>query len=280
MKYESCPVCHANTLNTTTVGRTQALVCAQCAVVLSLPSTVQPTTYYAQGYSLTSTVRVSTEFHRYFRYPEYQHLLSMVSQYVKPPASILDIGCDHGYFLDDARRFGYTVTGVEPSEGARQYAQSIGLNVVQSLDDVHATTDVVTMWHVLEHIADPSPLLQSIFERLRPQGRLLIRVPDFGCLPATLLKDRWIWFQPHHHAIHYTKESLRTVLEQNNFSVELLQSQRPNNRLTKRAYHLASAVMRREHGLKHKGLRSYLGRLYQDVTGVELLAIAKPKGTA
>ena len=278
MTLEKCPLCDTHTLKPSSTGRVQVYKCTNCSIVTSPPNIVQPTSYYEQEYSLTSTVRNSTEFHRYFRYPEYQRLLGLVTTKAKPPSTLLDIGCDHGYFLDDARRYGFHTIGVEPSDRGRRYAHSIGLHVEQSLNDVTEMSDVVTMWHVLEHIANPKAVLQDISSKMNAHGWLFVRVPDYASIPSRILKDKWIWFQPHHHAIHYTRRTLRHVLETSGFEVHSIRSQRPNSFATMRAYHLAVNVMRTAHGLQRPGLRGLAARFYQDITGVELLAVARLQG--
>ncbi len=244
-------------------------------VVLTPTDVRADETYYASSYSLSYTTRTSTEVHRYFRYPEYQQLIGQMVTLVKPPARLLDLGCDHGFFLDDARRFGYDVVGVEPSERCRAYAASIGLPVVPSFDDLDGSFDVVTMWHVLEHLSEPAAMLQKLHERMKPGGTLMIRVPDANSFWARLLADQWIWFQPQHHSYHYTKDSLEYLLTTSQFQIISLVHRKPNNILTRRAYALSYSVMHNAHALAKPSVRQVLARMYQDITGAELFAICR-----
>ena len=253
------------------------LQCNACSVVITPPSDRATATsdYYEEQYSLTHTVLANTEMHRYFRYPEYARLIGEALEYTQAPGSWLDVGCDHGFFLDDVRRYGFSAVGVEPSQGARTYARQIGLEVHESLDQVADSFSAASMWHVLEHIEDPLHMLTQIHERLLAGGLLMIRVPNAGGFWSRILRDRWIWFQPHHHVVHYTAGTLQAVVERAGYSVLTVREQRPNSWFTRRAYRLSAAVFTNTLQRARPSVRDRLARAYQDITGQELLLIAK-----
>lgn len=96
----------------------------------------------------------------------------------------LDIGCSAGLFLAHSREaFGCQTTGVEPGEAYRRYAQDLGLPVYASLEELATAGpgrfDLVSLAHVLEHIADPVGYLAGLREcRLAADGWLLVEVPN------------------------------------------------------------------------------------------------------
>jgi SAM-dependent methyltransferase len=195
-------------------------------------------------------------------------------QKLKPaPARLLDVGCDKGFFLDEARRHGYRVFGVEPSESGRNYCKRIGIDVVDDLAKRQETFDVATMHHVLEHIPYPVELLQEINRHLAPGGVLMIRVPDFATVWRKIFRTRWKWFQPEAHYFHYTSASLRKLLERTGFEVIRMQSQRPNTPQTMRSNRLANRTFHRYLGMEIP-LRRRLSRAYEDLVGIELYAVA------
>lgn len=279
MKDESCPLCSSIDLKPHSVGSTPMIKCHNCGVVLTPTANrgQASSDYYEEAYSLTNTVRASTEMHRYFRYPEYVRLISEVSAHKPGPATWLDIGCDHGFFLDDTRRFGYTVIGVEPARAPREYARHIGLDVRHDISEVAEPIDVASLWHVLEHLTDPIGVLTSVHRLMNSNGVLAIRVPDAGCFWSKALRDKWIWFQPHNHVVHYTLDILRDTVERAGFEVIMARSQYPNTYLTKLAYSLSTAVFETSGSLPSPSLRDRFARLYQDTTGKELYLIAKRK---
>lgn len=251
--------------------------CTTCTAVLTPVKIVEAhdESYYASQYSLTATVRASTEYHRHFRFPEYIKLIADVQKIAPAPRRWLDVGCDHGFFLDEVRRYGYTAAGVEVAQQPRRYAQEIGLNVFERLDDVTDTYDIVSLWHVLEHIPTPLEFLTKIHDRMSPDGVLRIRVPDAGSLPSRLLSSSWIWFQPHHHVVHYTTSVLHRVVTAAGFDIVRLRTQRPNTLLTRRSYRLARSVFRKEMEMPTRPIYDYLARTWQDLTGVELDCVAR-----
>lgn len=253
------------------------LRCDSCGVVVTRPEdrNARQQSYYEQDYSLTQTVRASTEMHRYFRYPEYISLIGSVKKLIDVPARWLDIGCDHGFFLDDVRRHGYRVNGVEPSTIARQYATSIGLDVVPDIRDVQGPFNVVSMWHVLEHIPEPHQYLTIIRSRMASHGVLAIRVPDAQCFWSRVLRDKWIWFQPHHHCIQFNQGALKELLENSGFEIITMTRRKANTDFTKQAYALSTEVFADAGLLQRPSMRDKLARMYQDVTGGEIFVLAR-----
>ena len=235
--------------------------------------------YYQTEYTLTHTSRTNTEMHRYFRYPEYATLIGRVLNELEPspeiPRTWLDVGCDHGFFLDDVRRYGFSVVGVEPSTSARAYAQSIGIAVEEGVSDVTGKYAVISLWHVLEHIDQPRQMLHQLYEQCEPGGVLCIRVPDASSFWARMMRDRWIWFQARNHVVHYSPRTLQTVVEDAGFQVAELRAQKPNTWLTRRAYRLSWKVFSHTHGRARPSLRDRVARWYQDVTGCELFVVAR-----
>lgn len=105
-----------------------------------------------------------------------------------PRGTLLDVGCGDGAFLKVARDAGWSVEGIEFSpEGARRAALRLGRPV--ALGDLwrerglRGPFDVITLWHVLEHLADPSAMLRAVRERLRSGGLVVVAVPNLDNVP-------------------------------------------------------------------------------------------------
>jgi SAM-dependent methyltransferase len=273
-----CPICSSALDATERVGTTQVLSCSACTVCVTRPEDrATGSSVYSTDYQLSAFSSASTERYRYFRFPEYQALVSHVLHALPRPTSWLDVGCDRGYFLDELRRRGIHVAGVEPSHEARTYATSIGLNVTDSLMRVDGTFDGLSLFHVLEHVAEPVPFLESCSEKIRTGGLLYVRVPDFTTVWRRIFGQQWIWFQPHLHALHYTPRALSLLLEQRGFELLWIRQQRPNTLQTRRAYRLANDVFART-GQDHRPrFRDRCARLYQDVTGIEIACLARKR---
>ena len=277
-RLNNCRICGANDVVEFVLGSTKLLHCRACDAVYnaSATSAEELKTYYEEEYIIESSagMAAAAEHRRLFRLPEQIKLTADIAKLKPAPASFLDIGCERGFFLDEIRRFGYKVKGVEPSSTAREYCTRIGIDVVASLDQTDELFDVIVMWHSLEHFPNPMQTIQGIRSRLADGGVLLVRVPAFDSKPRKILGQRWIWFQPKNHYFHYSETSLRKLFELNGLDVVQLRTQRPNDRLTSMSYRLSTAVYGR-YSKFHPTLRKRLAQVYQKITGVELYAIGK-----
>jgi 2-polyprenyl-3-methyl-5-hydroxy-6-metoxy-1,4-benzoquinol methylase len=95
---------------------------------------------------------------------------------------LLDVGTGDGRFLRTCRDLGYEVVGTEVSEAGASYARRRGFDVrmgqIIELDLPQESFDIITIWHVLEHVPDPGAVLRKVYSLLRPDGILAIAVPN------------------------------------------------------------------------------------------------------
>jgi 2-polyprenyl-3-methyl-5-hydroxy-6-metoxy-1,4-benzoquinol methylase len=96
---------------------------------------------------------------------------------------LLDVGCGDGSFLSHAKQHGWVVDGTEYSDHAAKFAgERVGIHIFRgelaSAVYPGESYDVVTMWHVLEHVADPGAYLREIHRILKPSGLLVMAVPN------------------------------------------------------------------------------------------------------
>jgi SAM-dependent methyltransferase len=130
--------------------------------------------------------------------------------------SLLDIGCGTGDFLLEANKQGWYTFGVEPNLNARSLAKQKGLEVYQSLyeDELQAATfDVITLWHVLEHLPNLEEQITLIKRLLKPNGLLVIAVPNFKSYDAQYYKSYWAAYDVPRHLWHFSKTSIRKIFE-------------------------------------------------------------------
>jgi SAM-dependent methyltransferase len=131
--------------------------------------------------------------------------------------SVLEVGCGPGLMLAAFRRRGWRVLGIERNEKVGESArQSLGLDIVALPVEAlpkDARFDLIVMFQVLEHIADPVALLRECAKRLAPGGRLIINVPNFSSWQARFARAKWFHLDPPRHLVHYTPRTLSTTLE-------------------------------------------------------------------
>jgi SAM-dependent methyltransferase len=148
--------------------------------------------------------------------------LELVGSLAPPPARLLDAGAGRGRFVSSARAAGYDASGIEPSPHAGEAARGAPVEQVGIADARigPSSVDVVTLWHVLEHLDDPGAALDRVREWLAPSGGLVIGVPNLDSLQAHLGGQRWYHLDVPRHRVHFTTTGLCALLEAHRFSVE------------------------------------------------------------
>jgi len=134
--------------------------------------------------------------------------------------TLLDVGAYCGYFLDVAREDGFLPEGLELSKWASERARSLGFPVhnetLADRADSGDTYDTVTMWDVIEHMADPRAELESAFRLLEPGGTFCLSTIDIGSPAARAMGRRWPWLMEMH--LHYfDRSAIRRLLQETGF---------------------------------------------------------------
>lgn len=128
---------------------------------------------------------------------------------------VLDVGCASGHFLLAARKAGWSVAGVEPSETLYARAvETLGAgaelhcSVLERSGFNQASFDAVTLWDVLEHVPEPVNFLALCASLLKPGGKLILNVPDLDSPEARVLGKRWPLLLAE-HLNYFNRHSLR-----------------------------------------------------------------------
>jgi len=128
----------------------------------------------------------------------------------------LDVGCGSGGALAVARALGWRVSGIEPDEAAaalaRRFTDELHVGDVLTAPFTSARFDVVTAFHVLEHVPDPVAVTRRMLDWLAPGGLLIVEVPNAGGLGATLFGRAWSGLELPRHLSHFTPATLELVL--------------------------------------------------------------------
>jgi SAM-dependent methyltransferase len=124
--------------------------------------------------------------------------------------------------LDELRRRGWSVMGTEASEMAARHARDVlGLPVatqdVQELRLGEGSLDVVTLYHVLEHLPDARGCLQEVHRALKPGGIVVVAVPNLDSLEARWTGRGWFHLDPPRHQFHFSKRALLRMLRELGF---------------------------------------------------------------
>lgn len=203
--------------------------CPNCGILVLLdsPESSAPVDYSASGYYQKKAARGSAFLKRLIDL-YVNHLIRMtrgaVSDRSLEGKSILDVGCGKGRFLSRAREQGASVKGIEPTlrsfEEARAKLGDAVQNTIMTKNQFPAESfDIVTMWHVFEHISQPIAMLEACRDVLRPKGKLIIAVPNYQGWIASLGGSRWFNLDPPRHEVHYDPSSLTAVLSRCGFRI-------------------------------------------------------------
>jgi SAM-dependent methyltransferase len=142
---------------------------------------------------------------------------------MKPGGTLLDVGCGRGYFLKTAQVHGFNVQGIDISKSALEYSRKhFGVNADDStLDDLASTSacfDVITLWHVLEHLFDPVKCLLLVRSLLKDEGICIMEVPNLNSLKFQTARHKWKGGNhPMYHRTFFTASTLRRALLKTGF---------------------------------------------------------------
>jgi SAM-dependent methyltransferase len=141
---------------------------------------------------------------------------------------VLDIGCGSGGYLAILAELGWKCSGVETGAKSRAYAQTVlGLDVregpLEACGFPDASFDVVTLWHVIEHLPDPRATLREIRRVLKPDGLLLLRTPNVESWEASLFRGNWYGLDAPRHLYLFSPATLELLLRQCGFEAIAMQ---------------------------------------------------------
>lgn len=136
-------------------------------------------------------------------------------QYAQNPR-LLDYGCGTGDFVLYAGKQGFHASGIEPNADARKLALNKGVDVYSALErlDKETSFDVITLWHVLEHVPNVQEVLQQLHEKLNANGLLVLAVPMATSYDAIHYKSDWAAWDLPRHLFHFTPKTLHALAKQ------------------------------------------------------------------
>jgi SAM-dependent methyltransferase len=198
----------------------QIVECRHCGLVYANPR--WPAAMVMDAYSAVEDETYVEE--RLGRELTFRHHLKRLEGIIGPAQgrSLLDVGAYIGVFVEMAAAAGWRAQGVEPSEWAAGEARRRGLDVrVGTLDSAgfqEETFDVVTLWDVIEHLADPLAELRRARQLLRPGGWLVVHTMDIDAPISRLMGRRWPWLMDM-HLYYFNRRTLGWMLEKCGYQV-------------------------------------------------------------
>jgi 2-polyprenyl-3-methyl-5-hydroxy-6-metoxy-1,4-benzoquinol methylase len=133
---------------------------------------------------------------------------------------LLDIGCGTGEFLSACKKSGWQVAGVEPGEKARKMAienHQLEISDEAFLNTTDLRFDVITMWHVLEHVHDLNGRLDQVHTLLKQNGKLIIAVPNPTAADAKMYGPMWAAWDVPRHLYHFKPAVMKRLMSNHGF---------------------------------------------------------------
>ncbi|AWG24534.1 methyltransferase [Flavobacterium kingsejongi] len=137
---------------------------------------------------------------------------TLINSYHTEKGRILDIGAGTGDFLSYMLKDGWDAVGIEPNEKAKNSAVQKGVSFVSDLSELEDDSfDVITMWHVLEHVPNPDNQIIELKRLLKKGGSLFVAVPNFNSYDAKHYGKYWAAFDVPRHLWHFSKTAIRKL---------------------------------------------------------------------
>lgn len=138
--------------------------------------------------------------------------LKLINSLAGEHKNLLDVGCGTGDFLQIAQEHKWNVYGIEPNEQARDIANqktnnSVG-DVKALMNFENGNFDIITLWHVLEHLPNLEEQISLYSKLLKPNGKLIIAVPNHKSYDATYYKEFWAAYDVPRHLWHFSRTSI------------------------------------------------------------------------
>ncbi len=222
-----CPLCRgeSSSYEIGIAGESRIIACNKCTNAWTYPP---PTSLFYE----------EEDFHSQFKYKSAEELpeqwkdgilkqVKVIKHGLMSGGNILEIGCGQGLLLEELKKEGFNVVGVEPSVSGSVIASRKGLNVIN--DNFPSETlknkkyDLIILSQVLEHIKDPGMFIDEILVILSKGGKILFVQTNWKGLIPRYLKSRWHAWVPEQHYWHFTPKGLAYILKKKGCIVERIE---------------------------------------------------------
>jgi len=232
---KSCPVCGAEAFSqylncidyTVSMDEFNIVECQQCSFRFTnpRPNAVEIIKYYQSDAYIShsnSKVGLLNNIYQSVRNYTIKKKINLINKHVSR-GTILDIGCGTGEFLYQMKKNEWATVGIEPGNQARNFAvTNYSLPV---FEEAHLNTlkdgsfEVITMWHVLEHVHELNQRIETIKRLIKNDGVVIIAVPNHLSYDAQKYKNFWAAYDLPRHLYHFTPQTIRKLFDKHKFKL-------------------------------------------------------------
>ena len=239
ISYSYCPLCYSERIQKQTEVKDFSISgelfeiysCKACGFRFTQnhPDETEIVPYYQSedyiSHSDTSKGIINTIYHWVRKIMLWKKYLLIKKETTKK--KLLDIGCGTGYFLNYMKNKSYQIYGVEKEKDAREFAINNFNIPVTSPDnflqqELAEQYDIITLWHVLEHIQNFNEYLKSIHNKLNKNGILVIALPNHRSYDARHYNQYWAGFDVPRHLWHFNPDSFELLMKKHGFTIRKL----------------------------------------------------------
>jgi 2-polyprenyl-3-methyl-5-hydroxy-6-metoxy-1,4-benzoquinol methylase len=191
--------------------------------------------YHKELDCLKTNVETVQSFDKYYTYETYQshnqnekglfnklyklaqkynlnYKFKLINQLQVEEKKILDYGCGVGDFILKMTSEKWQAQGYEPNEEAKKILANKNIVTVNSIEEIaNESLGIITLWHVLEHVANPADVLQTLKRKLKTNGCLVIALPNYKSFDAKYYGNHWAAYDVPRHIYHFQRQSIRLL---------------------------------------------------------------------
>lgn len=237
-KLTQCPLCKSGHFNNFIVVKDHAVSqesfsickCSSCNFLFTNPRPDQQHIgqyYHSKNYisHQDASSNITNFIYKLVRKYTLRQKVGWINEFAKTKSRLLDFGCGTGYFLKAAEKDGWKVIGFEPNSTASSIAiNKNNLNVYEEITDLENEKkfDVITLFHVLEHVHDLEGTLQFLLRKLKHRGSLYIAVPNYDSYDAAVYKEKWAALDVPRHLYHFTAATMDNLAKQYHLKIKAI----------------------------------------------------------
>lgn len=236
---KSCPICQSTAFHSifncvdhfVSQETFEIIECNQCGMRITNdfpPENIIGRYYETQDYISHSDTKKGLVNNLYHQVR--QRMLKKKAQWIEANSGIkkgkiLDVGTGTGYFAFTMKKRGWMVDTIEQSTEAQEFAKKeFGLFAYPSLEkyasdktDINNSLDVISLWHVLEHLEHLNESMKLFYKLLKPVGTLVLAVPNCNSYDARIYKNKWAAYDVPRHLWHFTPKQMEILAKNHGF---------------------------------------------------------------
>jgi 2-polyprenyl-3-methyl-5-hydroxy-6-metoxy-1,4-benzoquinol methylase len=227
-KLNECPICSASNLKNHLVVKDHSvsqesfniMICENCNFQFTNPRPseeeigkyYQSEEYISHSDKANSPINLIYKMARKYALASKKRLINSIAKDKK--GRILDYGCGTGYFLETMKEDGWKTYGLEPNEKAREIAKT-KTKVKENLEQLNLKNkkfDIITLWHVLEHIHNINDTIKVLKTILKEKGKIVIAVPNIDSYENNVFENDWAAYDVPRHLYHFNQDTMNTLM--------------------------------------------------------------------